>query len=137
MYQIEYFTLARAWEGLTDEEFFWEPFTTTWSIRRQDQCRTPNPFGVGEWVVDFAVPEPTPIPLTTIAWLYWHIGSVPGRLRDIDLLGGTRTMASGWTSPTWLITRSSPALPRQSASCATAGRDSTGRSSGPMTTSSK
>ena len=99
MYQIEYFTLARAWEGLTDEEFFWEPFTTTWSIRRQDQCRTPNPFGVGEWVADFAVPEPTPVPLTTIAWLYWHIGSVPGRLCDIDLLGGTRTMASGWTSP--------------------------------------
>ncbi len=77
MYQIEYFTLARAWEGLTDDEFFWEPFTTTWSIRRQDQCRTPNPFGVGEWVADFAVPEPTPVPLTTIAWLYWHIGSVP------------------------------------------------------------
>ena len=88
MYQIEYFTLARAWEGLTDEEFFWEPFTTTWSIRRQNQCRTPNPFGVGEWVADFAVPEPTPVPLTTIAWLYWHIGSVPGRLCDIDLLGG-------------------------------------------------
>jgi len=82
MYQIEHFTLARAWEGLTDEEFFWEPFTTTWSIRRQDQCRTPNPFGVGEWVADFAVPEPTPVPLTTIAWLYWHRGSVPGRLPD-------------------------------------------------------
>ncbi len=24
---------------------------------------------------------------------------MPGRLCDIDLLGGTRTMASGWTSP--------------------------------------
>jgi hypothetical protein len=24
---------------------------------------------------------------------------VPGRLRDIDLLGGGRTMATGWTSP--------------------------------------
>ena len=34
MYQIERFTLARAWAGLTDDEFFWEPFTTTWSIRR-------------------------------------------------------------------------------------------------------
>ena len=44
-------------------------------------------------------PEPTPVPLTTIAWLHLHIGSVPGRLCDIDLLGGTRTMASGWTSP--------------------------------------
>jgi hypothetical protein len=37
--------------------------------------------------------------MTTIAWLYWHIASVPGRLCDIDFLGGTRTMASGWTSP--------------------------------------
>ena len=45
MYRIEYFTLARAWGDLTDDEFFWEPFTMTWSIRRHDQCRTPNPFG--------------------------------------------------------------------------------------------
>jgi hypothetical protein len=99
MHQIEFFTLARAWEDLTDDEFFWEPFTMAWSIRRQDQCRTLNPFGAGEWVADFAIPEPTPVPMTTIAWLYWHIGSMPGRLCDIDLLGGTRTMASGWTSP--------------------------------------
>jgi DinB superfamily len=99
MHQIEHYTLARAWNNLTDDEFFWEPFTVTWSIRRLDQCRTPNPFGAGEWVADFEIPEPAPIPMTTIAWLYWHIGSVPGRLCDIDLLGGTRTMASGWTSP--------------------------------------
>ena len=99
MYRIEYFTLARAWEDLTDDEFFWEPFTMTWSIRRQDQCRTPNPFGAGEWVADFEIPEPAPVPMTTIAWLYWHIGTMPGRLCDIDLLGGTRAMASGWTSP--------------------------------------
>jgi hypothetical protein len=82
MHPIEHLTLARAWEGLTDDEFFWEPFTTTWSIRRQDQCRTPNPFGAGEWLADFAIPEPAPVPMTTIAWLYWHIGSMPGRLCD-------------------------------------------------------
>lgn len=99
MYPIEQFTLARAWQDLTDAEFFWEPFTTTWSIRRQDQCSTPNPFGAGEWLADFAIPEPVPVPITTIAWLYWHIGSMPGRLCDIDFLGGTRIMASGWTSP--------------------------------------
>ena len=99
MRPIEYFTLARAWEDLTDDEFFWEPFTTTWSIRRQDQCSTPSPFGAGEWVADFEIPEPAPVPMTTIAWLYWHLGSMPGRLCDIDFLGGTRTMASGWTSP--------------------------------------
>lgn len=99
MHQIEYFTLARAQAGLTDEEFFWEPFTTAWSIRRRGECRTSDPFGAGEWVADFEAPEPAPVPVTTIAWLYWHMGSVPGRLCDIDFLGGTRTMASGWTSP--------------------------------------
>ena len=99
MDQIEHFTLARAWTRLTDDEFFWEPFTTTWSVRRQDECRTSDPFGAGEWVADFEIPEPTPVPMTTIAWLYWHMGSVPGRVCDIDFLGGARTMASGWTSP--------------------------------------
>jgi len=99
MDRIERYTLTRAWEDLTDDEFFWEPFAVTWSIRRQDQCKTPNPFGVGEWVADFEIPEPAPVPMTTIAWLYWHIGSMPGRLCDVSLLGGTRTMASGWTSP--------------------------------------
>jgi hypothetical protein len=99
MRPIEHFTLARAWEGLTDDEFLWEPFPTTWSIRRRDQCRTPNPFGAGDWVADFEIPEPTPVPMTTIGWLYWHIGSMPGRLCDIEFLGGTRTMASGWMSP--------------------------------------
>jgi hypothetical protein len=99
MHPVEHFTLARAWQDLTDDEFFWEPFTTAWSVRRQGQCRTPSPFGAGEWVADFAIPEPAPVPMTTIAWLYWHIASVPGRLCDTDFLGGTRTMASGWTSP--------------------------------------
>ena len=99
MHQIEHFTLARAWGDLTDGEFFWEPFPATWSISRQDQCRTPNPFGAGEWVADFAIPEPAPVPVTTIAWLYWHIASLPGRLCDLDFLGGTGAMASGWTSP--------------------------------------
>ncbi len=99
MSQIEHFTLGRAWTSLSDNEFFWEPFPVTWSIRLHDQCKTQDPFGAGEWVADFAIPEPTPVPMTTIAWLYWHMGSVPGRLCDIDFLGGTRTMASGWTSP--------------------------------------
>ena len=99
MHPIEFFTLSRAWNALTDDEFHWEPFPTTWAIRRREQCTTPNPFGAGEWVADFAIPEPTPIPMTNIAWLYWHIASTPARLCDIDFLGGTHAMASGWTSP--------------------------------------
>ncbi|MGH8995442.1 MAG: DinB family protein [Acidimicrobiales bacterium] len=99
MHLIERFTLVRAWEGLTDDEFFWEPVGSAWSIRQRHDCRTASPFGSGEWVADFEFPEPTPVPMTTIAWLYWHMGSMPGRLCDIDFLGGTRTMGSGWASP--------------------------------------
>jgi hypothetical protein len=99
MEHAERFTLARAWTGLHDDEFFWEPTLSTWSVRSRSEVRTSSPFGSGAWLVDFEFPEPQPVPMTSIAWLAWHIGSVPGRLADIDLLGGQRTMASGWTSP--------------------------------------
>ena len=35
MYQIEHFTLARAWAGLTYDAVLREPFMTTWSVRRE------------------------------------------------------------------------------------------------------
>jgi hypothetical protein len=99
MYRIEYFTLNRAFADLTDDEFLWEPTPATWSVRRRDECRTPTPFGDGDWVVDFENPEPDPVPLTSIAWLAWHVGSMPRRLTEIDFFGGQHTMSSGWTSP--------------------------------------
>jgi hypothetical protein len=103
---IEMFTLDRAWSDLSDDEFFWEPVPGSWSVRPRDECRTPNPFGRGDWVVDFdagvagaAVEGSAFEPLTTIAWLFWHIGSMAGRATDLDFLGGTRSAESGWTSP--------------------------------------
>jgi hypothetical protein len=99
MDRIEQFTLARACVGVTDDEFYWEPAPSSWSVRRRDECHTSTPFGNGAWLVDFEVPEPTPVPITSIAWLFWHIGSLPARLTDIDFLGGSRTIESGWTSP--------------------------------------
>jgi hypothetical protein len=38
-------------------------------------------------------------PLTTIAWLFWHVGSMAGRAAERDFLGGTKSAESGWTSP--------------------------------------
>ena len=57
-----------------------------------------DPFGAGDWVADFEIREPAPVPVPTIAWLYgtWD------RCRAVcatRLLGRTRTMASGWTCP--------------------------------------
>ena len=38
-------------------------------------------------------------PLTSIAWLFWHVGSQPGRAAELDFFGGSHSPASGWTSP--------------------------------------
>ena len=50
---IEMFTLNRAWSDLSQDEFFWEPVPGSWSVRRREECSTPNPFGTRDWVVDF------------------------------------------------------------------------------------
>ena len=42
---IEMFTLNRAWSDLSQDEFFWEPVPGSWSVRRREECSTPNPFG--------------------------------------------------------------------------------------------
>jgi hypothetical protein len=60
-------------EGLTDDEYFWEPVAGCWSIRRRDEARTSMAAGGGEWVADFEYPEPEPAPVTTIAWRLAHV----------------------------------------------------------------
>jgi hypothetical protein len=108
MFFIERFTLNRAWNGLTDDEFLWEPMPGCWTVRPVEETRTPTPFVVGAWAADFDVdlaaasnPSEGKVtePLTSIAWLFWHIGSMPGRTAQLDFLGGDRTTESGWTSP--------------------------------------
>jgi hypothetical protein len=54
-------------DGLTDDEFFWEPVEGTWSVRRGAD---------GGWRLDGADPEPSPPPVTTLAWRLVHIGTL-------------------------------------------------------------
>jgi len=56
--------------GLTDEEYLWEPVPDSWSIR---------PDAEGIWRQDRVRPEPKPAPFTTIAWRLMHIADVLGR----------------------------------------------------------
>ncbi|MGW1979817.1 DinB family protein [Streptomyces sp. NPDC001889] len=51
--------------GLDDPACFWEPAPGAWTVRRGE---------AGRWVADWQVPEPDPVPTTSIAWLTWHIG---------------------------------------------------------------
>jgi hypothetical protein len=53
-------------DGLTDEEYFWEPVDGCWSLRRGAD---------GAYRLDAQWPEPSPPPVTTIAWRLVHLGA--------------------------------------------------------------
>lgn len=60
-------------QGLTDEEYRWEPVPGCWNVRPRAEAATPMAAGGGDTVADFALPEPVPAPLTTIAWRMGHL----------------------------------------------------------------
>jgi hypothetical protein len=51
-------------DGITDDEYLWEPVPGCWSVRQVD----------GSWEIERVIPPPSPPPVTTIAWRTWHIG---------------------------------------------------------------
>jgi hypothetical protein len=59
--------------GLTDKEYFWEPVDGCWSLRPRAETRTAMAAGSGDLVMDFDLPEPSPAPVTTIAWRIGHL----------------------------------------------------------------
>lgn len=65
-------------DGLTDEQMTWEPVAGMWSIRRRGDATAPMALGTGDTVIEYAVPEPSPAPLTTIAWRLGHLALVFG-----------------------------------------------------------
>ena len=65
-------------EGLTDEEYLWEPAPGCWTIR---------PRGDGRWVEDSVLPGPDPAPFTTLAWRLWHLIDMYGEDRAPRWLG--------------------------------------------------
>ncbi|MGH2377231.1 MAG: DinB family protein [Candidatus Limnocylindria bacterium] len=84
-------------EGLTDDEFFWEPVPECWTVRQDAR---------GHWSVDYPdEPHPEPPPFTTIGWRLVHVAECkimyheyafgPGRLTwpEIDSAHTARTAA--------------------------------------------
>lgn len=53
-------------QGLTDDEYRWEPVAGCWNVR-------PNPDSPSGWTVDYPEVHPDPPPFTTIAWRMLHI----------------------------------------------------------------
>ena len=60
-------------DGLTDTEYFWEPTDGCWNVRPRGESTAPIAAGSGEYTIDFAIPEPEPPPVTTIAWRLGHV----------------------------------------------------------------
>lgn len=60
-------------EGLTDEEYFWNPSPESWSVRPRGTSNAPIQGGSGEMLIDYAFPAPDPAPFTTIAWRLGHV----------------------------------------------------------------
>jgi hypothetical protein len=70
--------LRRRVEGLTDDEYFWEPAPGCWTVRQRPD---------GTWTHDAALPAPDPSPMTTLAWRLWHIIDMYGEDRAPRWLG--------------------------------------------------
>jgi len=61
-----YARLRARLDGITDEEFFWQPAPASWTIY-QDRP--------GHWTYHYAIPDPEPAPTTTIGWQLVHLGT--------------------------------------------------------------
>jgi len=83
-------------EGLTDEEYLWEPVPGAWSIRARADATTSHADGGGDLVLDYAWPEPTPPPVTTIAWRLGHVTRSCLALRTASHFGGPTADPETW-----------------------------------------
>jgi DinB superfamily/Ankyrin repeats (3 copies) len=83
-------TRARV-DGLTDDEYLWQPAPGCWSIRQRSD---------GTWMWESPLPRPDPEPLTTIAWRLWHLIDMYGEDRAPRWLGvAPQSQAIGLDDP--------------------------------------
>jgi len=70
-------------EGLTDDEYFWEPVPGCWTL---------HPDGS----IDFSYPPPQPEPFTTIAWRLAHVIVGVLAMRNHSHFGGPPADYQSW-----------------------------------------
>ena len=75
-------------DGLSDDEYRWEPAPGCWNVRRRDEAVTSHAAGAGDYVLDFEMPEPDPAPPTTIAWRMAHLIVGIFGMRNASHFGG-------------------------------------------------
>jgi DinB superfamily len=74
-------------DGLTDDEYFWEPVPGCWSVHRNSS-------------IDFSYPPPQPAPFTTIAWRMAHIIVGVLAMRNHAHFGGPPADYQSWACAT-------------------------------------
>jgi hypothetical protein len=60
-------------DGLTDDEYFWEPVPGCWNVRPRGAGTGAVQVGSGAVAIDYAMGTPDPPPFTTIAWRLGHV----------------------------------------------------------------
>lgn len=70
-------------DGLTDDEYFWQPVADCWTV---------HPDGG----VDFVYPQPEPAPFTTIAWRLAHVIIGVLAMRSHSHFGGPAADYQSW-----------------------------------------
>lgn len=75
--------LRPRFDGLTDDEYFWQPVPGCWTI---------HPDGA----IDFSYPPPQPEPFTTIAWRLGHVIVGVFAMRNHSHFGGPPADYHSW-----------------------------------------
>ncbi len=70
-------------DGLTDDEYFWQPVPDCWTV---------HPDGS----IDFSFPAPEPEPFTTIAWRLAHVIVGVFAMRNYSHFGGPQADYQTW-----------------------------------------
>ena len=70
-------------EGLSDDEYFWEPVPGCWTVHRDGG-------------IDFSYPPPQPEPFTTIAWRLAHVIVGVFAMRNDNHFGGPPADYQSW-----------------------------------------
>ncbi|CAN5622053.1 DinB family protein [Mycobacterium antarcticum] len=70
-------------DGLTDDEYFWQPVPNCWTVH-------------ADGGIDFAHPAPEPAPVTTIAWRLAHVIVGVLAVRAHSHLGGPPAAYETW-----------------------------------------
>lgn len=83
-------------DGLTTEEYLWEPVDGAWNVRPRGTGDAPMAGGSGDFTIDFAAPAPDPAPLTTIAWRLGHVIVGVLAMRVGNHFGGPQTDYFRW-----------------------------------------